>query len=237
MTLTLHYLLKWITARTRIQGRIAGRTLYLDDSGIMDSPMLYLTGEKTTLFTQAEKRTLRRYLVEKGGFIFAQHNHNHGPPSYRGFANSMRAQFREIILSAGGQEIQPIPQNHPIWQQPFPLGGQPRCVSTGAGADHSTVTYPMVAFELDGRLSVVISYNDYDNGWKLPGTRQPGSDPTYIPSALRMGVNFIFYAGTHGKISDYKHYVPQERWRDEDILLPRRIPQSAYTLAPDFEKE
>lgn len=223
----LSYLVKWMTANTRIRGRISGRTLFLDDPGILESPMLYMNGTRAVRFREAEKRNLTRYLVEKGGFIFVDDDHSGGSLSTKAFANSMRAQFREIILKAGGKELYRIPNDHPIWNQPFKLGGQP------AEPNRTGLTWPMTAFELDGRLSVVISYNDYNNGWEAPNA--PVSIK-YVPSVLRMGANFMFYAATHGKISDYKHYVPPDRWREEDILLPTRAPQAATISATPSER-
>ena len=223
----LSYLVRWMSGNTRIRGRIAGRTLYLDVSGILESPMLYLNGTRAVRFRPEAKRNLTRYLVEKGGFIFVDDDHSGGSLATKTFANSMRAQFREIILGAGGRELHSIPKDHPIWNEPFPLGGQP------AEPNRTGLTWPMTALELNGKLSVVISYNDYNNGWEEPGS----ASISYVPSVLRMGANFMFYAATHGKIGDYKHYVPPELSREEDLLPPQRAPQAAGVSATGFERE
>lgn len=222
----LYFLVRWMTQSTHIQGRIAGRTLFLDDPGIHESPMLYMNGTRAVRFRPAEKWNLRRYLVEKGGFIFVDDDMGEGSASIRAFARSLRAQFREIILGAGGRELMKIPNDHPIWNEPFKLGGQPASPNP-----YSRPTLPMTAFELNGRLSVVISYDDYNNGWEAPGRGMGGID--FVPSILRMGANFMFYAGTHGKISDYKHYIPPEKWRNEKTLepVPKRAPQAASISA------
>ncbi|MCH8295621.1 DUF4159 domain-containing protein [Candidatus Poribacteria bacterium] len=223
----LSYLVRWMAANTRLRTRIAGRTLYIDDMGILESPMIYLNGVRPIRLRNNEKLMLKRYLVEKGGFIFVDDDHSSGTRSAKTFANTLRAQFREIIFEAGGTELQRIPKDHPIWNQPFKLGGQP------AEPNRTGVTYPMTAFELDGRLAVVISYNDYNNGWESP-TAPVGIK--YVVPVLRMGANFMFYAATHGKISDYEHYVPPKRWRDEDILLPKQAPQSSRISATGTEE-
>ena len=223
----LPYLMRWMSIHTRIRGRIAGRAPYIDSPEILQSPMLYLNGGFAVRFRPEEKRNLTRYLVEKRGFIFVddeQENVHRGA----NFAKSMRPQFREIILAAGGKELSRIPNDHPIWNQPFPLGGQP----SNPHSEHPTV--PMTAFELDGRLAVVISYHDYNNGWEAPGRGVSGVDA--VPSALRMGVNFLFYAATHGKISDYKHYIPPDSWRATAIPLSRQAPGVATISATGSEK-
>ena len=224
----LYFLVRWMAQSTHIKGRIAGRTLFLDDPGIHESPMLYMNGTRAAHLRPAEKRNLRRYLVEKGGFIFVDDDMGEGSASIRAFARSLRAQFREIILGAGGRELMKIPNDHPIWNEPFKLGGQPASPNP-----YSRPTLPMTAFELNGRLSVVISYDDYNNGWEAPGRGMGGVD--FVPSILRMGANFMFYAGTHGKISDYKHYIPPNKWRNEDALepVPTRAPQAASITAVD----
>lgn len=224
----LYFLVRWMTQSTHIKGRIAGRTLFLDDPGIHESPMLYMNGTKAAHLRPTEKRNLRRYLVEKGGFIFVDDDMGEGSASIRAFARSLRAQFREIILGAGGRELMKIPNDHPIWNEPFKLGGQPASPNP-----YSRPTLPMTAFELNGRLSVVISYDDYNNGWEAPGRGMGGVD--FVPSILRMGANFMFYAGTHGKISDYKHYIPPDKWRNDDALepVPKRAPQAASITAVD----
>ena len=120
----LPYLMRWMYDHTGIKGRIVGRTPYVDDPEILQSPMLYLNGGRAIRFRPEEKRNLTRYLVEKGGFIFVDDEMEDGIPAR--FAHSMRSQFREIILLAGGRELNRIPNDHPIWNQPFPLGGQPQ---------------------------------------------------------------------------------------------------------------
>ena len=186
--------------------------------------MLYMNGTRAVHLRHLEKVNLTRYLVDKGGFIFVDDDRLSGSLATKTFAHTLRAEFREIIRGAGGQELSRIPNEHPIWNQPFNLGGQP-AEPNGTGR-----TWPMTAFELNGRLSVVFSYNDYNNGWEEPGGPRSGSNAA-LPSVLRMGANFLFYAATHGKISDYKHYVPPDRWREEDIPLPKRVPQAAYISA------
>ena len=224
----LPYLMRWMYDHTGIKGRIVGRTPYVDDPEILQSPMLYLNGGRAVRFRPEEKRNLTRYLVQKGGFIFVDDEMENGSPAR--FARSMRSQFREIILWAGGRELHRIPNDHPIWNQPFQLGGQPPNTTPGVGR-----AFPMTAFELDGHLAVVISYNDYNNGWWGAGPG-PGGFEKAIPSALRMGVNFLFYAATHGKISDYKHYIPPDSWRATAIPLSKQAPGTATISATGSEK-
>ena len=223
----LPYLMRWMYAHTGIKGRIAGRAPYIDNPEILQSPMLYLNGENAVRFRPEEKQNLTRHLVEKGGFIFVDDEMESGIPAL--FAHSMRSQFREIIFAAGGRELQRIPNDHPIWNQPFPLGGQPPNPNHKSGR-----AFPMSGFELAGRLAVVISYNDYNNGWEAPGRGLIGIDA--VPSALRMGVNFLFYAATHGKISDYKHYIPPDSWRATTIPLSKQAPGAATISATGSEK-
>ena len=81
----------------------------------------------------------------------------------------------------------------------------------------------MTGYELDGHLSVVISYNDYNNGWEAPGS----ASVSYVPPVLRMGVNFMFYAATHGRISSYEHYIPP---KERIKLFPGKAPQIIKNL-------
>ena len=223
----LPYLMRWMSDHTGIKGRIAGRAPYIDDPEILQSPMLYLNGLHAIRFRPREKQNLTRYLVEKRGFIFVDDERADGTPAH--FAHSIRSQFREIILAAGGRELQRIPNEHPIWNQPFSLGGQPSNPNHRSGR-----TFPMTAFELDERLAVVISYNDYNNGWEEPGKGVNKVDA--VPSVLRMGVNFLFYAATHGKISDYKHYIPPDSWRAVTIPLSKQAPRTATISATGTER-
>ena len=223
----LPYLMRWMYDHTDIKGRIVGKAPYIDDPEILQSPMLYLNGIQAIRFRLEEKQNLTRYLVEKRGFIFVDDEMEDGVPAR--FAHSMRSQFREIILAAGGRELSRIPKDHPIWNQPFRLGGQPPNPNHEAGR-----AFPMTAFELDGHLAVVISYNDYNNGWEAPGKGVNKVDA--VPSVLRLGVNFLFYAATHGKISDYKHYIPPDSWRATTIPLSRQAPGAARISATGSEK-
>ena len=127
----LPYLMRWMYDHTGIKGRIVGRAPYVDDPEILQLPMLYLNGGRAVRFRPEERRNLTRYLVEKRGFIFVDDEMEDGIPAR--FARSMRSQFREIILFAGGRELQRIPNDHPIWNQPFQLGGQPPNTTPGCG--------------------------------------------------------------------------------------------------------
>ena len=219
-----NFLMKWMAEMTQIKGRIVGRTLYLDHPAILQSPLLYLRANNTGKniqpihFTEMEKRNLRRYLVEKDSFIFAQYIHPWGVTRARGAAAPMLATFREIILGAGGRELRPIPNDPPIWNQPFRLGGEPKTMDPQYGDR----PIPMTGFALDGRLSVVMSYN-HGSSERAGGL----TEVDYSPAVLRMCVNFMFYAATHGKISDYKHYVPPSQRREVKVPLPKRAPQAA----------
>ena len=108
----------------------------------------------------------------------------------------------------------------------FILGGQP------AEPNRTGVTWPMTAFELDGRLASPSS----SAITTITTSPQCPVGIKYVVPVLRMGANFMFYAATHGKISDYEHYVPPKRWRDEDILLPKQAPQSSHISATGTEK-
>ena len=109
----LYFLVKWMTENTRIKGRMSGRTLFIDDTGILESPMLYMNGTRPARLRPVERANLTRYLVERGGFIFVDDDRGSGPQSSKMFAHSLRAEFREIILGAGGRELYKIPNDHP----------------------------------------------------------------------------------------------------------------------------
>jgi uncharacterized protein DUF4159 len=181
---SLPNLLKAIRERTALATADRERVVRLDGAELWDVPYLYMTGHGNVRFTDADIRTLRRYL-EQGGFLHADDNY--------GMDESFR---REIARVFPDRPLVEVPLSHPVYHlvYDFPSGipkihehdGLPAqgfgiLVGGGGGAGGGD------------RLTVFYSYqSDLGDGWEDPDVHK--DPPDLREAALRMGVNLFVYA-------------------------------------------
>lgn len=175
---SLPNLLAAIRERTALPVAPRERVVTLDGPDLWETPYLYATGHGNIRFTDAQVRTLRRYL-EGGGFFHADDNY--------GMDESFR---REIARVFPDRPLVEVPLNHPVYQLPYAF---PR----GIPKIHEHDGLPSQAFGIfiGERLAVYYSYQtDLGDGWEDPDVHQ--DPPPVREQALRMGVNLFVYATT-----------------------------------------
>ncbi len=173
---SLPNLLRAIRTGTRLRVAERERVITLEDDELWAVPYLYMTGHGNVRFSDAQRRTLRRYL-EQGGFLHADDNY--------GMDSSFR---REMSLLYPDAPLVEVPLDHPIYQvvYPFPRG-LPKV------HEHDGKPAQGLGLFLDGRLAVFYSYqSDLGDGWEDPEVH--GDPPGVREAALRMGVNLFAYA-------------------------------------------
>ncbi len=145
---------------------------------IFSYPFVHLTGHGNVVFTDAEARNLRRYLIS-GGFLHIDDNY--------GMDKFIRREMKKVFPEL---EMVELPFNHPIYHQKyeFPEGlpkihehdGKP---SQGFGIIH------------EGRLVCFYSYEcDLGNGWEDQSVHNDPDEKRQ--QALKMGANLLTYAFT-----------------------------------------
>lgn len=162
---------------TKIEPKPA--TVELSSSSLFLYPFIHITGHGNIVFTDAEIRNLRNYLLG-GGFLHI--DDNYGLDKY--IRREIKRVFPELDFVEIGKE-------HAIFKAPFAFpAGLPKI--------HEHDNKPPQAFGLfkDGKLICLYTYeSDLGNGWEDPEVH---NDPKEVrEKALRMGANVINYVFTY----------------------------------------
>ena len=240
---------KWLNEKTQIRTdmNVEGGALKLTDTNVMKSPMLIMTGHdpalvakskalkqldtrrKDSQFSQSEAVSLRRYLVEKEGLLIFD------DCGFYAAAQSMTHLFltnmRHIMPE---YSVGRIPNSHEIYHNFYQMGGPPigfdiyqpgRTIARFS--PYSSSSLPSRNF-LEGifigdKLSVLVIRRDYMCA--MEAVSLPSRPTHYSPSVYRFMTNVAIYVLTHGKISDYSGYVPEDK--REQQRIPTYAPQAA----------
>jgi hypothetical protein len=175
-------ILDYITnMRVRMDG---SNILDLDDEGIFENPILYMSEPGYWTTTEAEAKNLRAHLLKGGLIIFDDFE---GPQHWQ----NMVAQMRRALPD---HRFLPIDVTHPIFHSFFDI-------------KHLDVPHPSASvlpgyfamFENNDRAGRMIALanwnNDLGDYWEWSAEGLYGADPTN--DAYRLGVNYIVYALTH----------------------------------------
>lgn len=219
------HLEKWMNARTGIRVNLivhGGKSVYLSwppvedpdedgedappeqiesasesvaPGGLFKQPMLLMSGMREVNLSEAERVNLRKYLIEKGGFLFIDDYSE----DTNAFALSIRSRLR---LAFPEFPIERIPNNHEIYNIFFRVYGPPLgSISWLRRKERDTEAENYLEGIFIGeRLAVVISDRDY---WSALIGRGD-----YSPGVMRFCTNLVVYAVTHGGIADYSRYKP-----------------------------
>lgn len=154
-------------------------TVELSSSSLFLYPFIHITGHGNIVFTEAEIRNLRNYLLG-GGFLHI--DDNYGLDKY--IRREIKRVFPELDFVEIGKE-------HAIFKKPFAFpAGLPKI--------HEHDNKPPQAFGLfkDGKLICLYTYeSDLGNGWE---DSEVHNDPKEVrDKALRMGANIVNYVFTY----------------------------------------
>ena len=143
-------------------------------------PFLVIAGDQDfEPFSEAEAANIRRHL-EAGGFLFAD-------GSGAGFDRAFR---REIAAILPGRPLAAVRRDHVIFKSFYLIDAVPGRVINSADLE---------AIEMDQRLAVVYTQNDFAGAWARDNFGQweydvsPGG-VTQREMTFRMGVNIVAYA-------------------------------------------
>ncbi len=165
--------------RTEIETAEDRVVLKLTDHTLFKYPILYLVGHGNIRLTENEVLTLRQYLTN-GGFLFVNDDY--------GLDKSFR---REISRVFPDQDLQPIPNSHPIYRCFYELPGLPKI--------HEHDSEPAQGFGIfeDGRMVIFYAYSsDIGDGLEDPRVH-PDDTPEVRELASKMAVNIAVYVLTH----------------------------------------
>jgi hypothetical protein len=155
---------------------------------LADHPFVFMHGRNAFQFTDAERSALRTYL-EFGGLIFAD-----SICSSPQFTKSFRREMSQIL----GRDLDPIPKNHPIWNDPSfghhiqQVTLRTRDANVEGGFRSSLRAPELEGVEMNGRLAVIFSPNDLSCA--LENTAFSQCDGYTRGDAIRIGTNVILYS-------------------------------------------
>ncbi|MGE0450992.1 MAG: DUF4159 domain-containing protein [Vicinamibacterales bacterium] len=164
----------------------------LDDPGLFEYPIAYLTEAGWWTLTDSEAQGLRRYLL-KGGFAIVDDFKLPGQFGYGGggwdaFAENMRRVLPGVVFF----DLEP---SHPIFHSFFEI----RSLDSFPQAYNSGPAIFRGAYEDNDprkRLLMIVNYNtDVSQYWEWSGRGLRPFDETN--EAYKLGVNYVIYGLTH----------------------------------------
>ena len=248
---SLNAFTKWLNEKTQIRTdmNVEGGPLKFTDASLHKAPLLFMTGHDPALarskipmacqyggskldnrLSETEAAALRRYLVEKGGLLIFDDCGFHA--AAQSITRLFLANMRYIVPE---YHVGRIPSSHEIYHNFYQVGGPP------IGFDIYHHQGSLSHFAVDGRpshlpsrnflegifigdkLSVLVIRRDYMCA--MEAVSPPSRPVHYSPGVYRFMTNVAIYALTHGKISDYSGYVPENK--REQQRVPTRAPQAA----------
>ncbi len=178
-------LMKYIQTSTTLNVQFKRKTLSLTDASVFEHPVLYITGLRDFIFTDAEIARLRNYLAS-GGVLIAD-----ATAGRKAFDVAFRREIKRVWPEG---ELKMLPMNSPVYQRPFEI----RAVNYTdmVQAAHPKLNAPTLeGIEIQGQLGIIYSPMSIACGWEQLGfAYNRGYSDT---DALRIGVNIFTYALTH----------------------------------------
>ena len=184
---------------THIQTDITAR-LPLSSKELLEIPWVLIPPIQFTL-TEGELENLGRYLVG-GGFLLIDAGVCMGCD-----IDAFMRQMVKEALARVGQEARffRLPNNHPLYHSFFDFDSPPRPIimfnpfgSSGSGSPgegRGNVDY-MVGVEVEGRLAVVLSYQNLLFSWENAGYRNDKQLYGDNSRVLQFGINLVVFALT-----------------------------------------
>ena len=236
---SLNKLTKWLNEKTKIKTdmNVEGGSIKLTDANLLKSPLLFMTGHDPAFtrsrnlmgtqygggkmdsrFTETEAARLRKYLVEKGGFLVFDDCGVNAPAQamVRLFMSQMRYVMPEY-------QVQRIKNSHEIYHNFYGMGGPPVGFDIFWWGTRPPRRNFLEGFSVGEKLSVLVIRRDYMCAMETVSS--PSRAAHYSPGVYRFMTNVVVYALTTGGISDYSRYVPEKAFTENE--LPTRAPQAA----------
>lgn len=241
----LNALTQWLNERTKIRTdmNVEGGAVKLNDANLFKTPLAFMTGHDPSLvrsrklfgwaygtgkmagsLTASEAAGLRRYLVERGGFLVFDDCGVNAPA--QAMVRLFLAQMRYVMPE---YQVERISNNHEIYNNFYRMGGPPIGFDIFWWGTRPPKRNYLEGVSVGNRLAVIVNRRDYMCAMETVSI--PTRSVHYSPGVYRFMTNVVVYALTHGQISDYSDYIPEHRLAEKE--LPTRPPHIADIA--DFE--
>lgn len=179
------------------------------DPAMARSRNLMRGGRPSGSLPKPEREALRKYLVEDGGFIFFD-DCGVSPPSLA-LTRLFLAQLRQVMPE---YSVDRIPNDHEIYSNYYyGMGGPPVGFDIFWWGTHPPRRNFLEGVNIGDHLGVLVCERDYM--CSMETVSLPTRAVPYNPAVYRFCTNVAVYALTHGGISDYSHYVPEDKPTDD----------------------
>ena len=236
---SLNALTKWLNERTKIKTdmNVEGGGLKLTDTNLFKTPLAFLTGHDPSLalsrellgrqygggkrdsrLTETEAAGMRRYLVEKGGFLVFDDCGVNAPA--QAMVRLFLAQMRYVMPE---YHVERISNNHEIYNNFYEMGGPPIGFDVFWWGTRPPKRNYLEGISIGEKLSVIVVRRDYMCAMETISLATRSVH--YSPGVYRFMTNVVVYALTHGGISDYSGYVPESALTEKEV--PTRPPAAA----------
>ena len=236
---SLNALTKWLNERTKIKTdmNVEGGALKLTDANLFKTPFVFMTGHDPSLvrsrnllgrqygggkmdsrLTETEAANMRRYFVEKGGFLVFDDCGVNAPA--QAMIRLFLAQMRYVMPE---YQIERIPNDHEVYDNFYEMGGPPVGFDIFWWGTRPPKRNYLEGISVGEKLSVIVVRRDYMCA--MESVSLPTRSVHYSPGVYRFMTNVVVYALTHGQISDYSGYVPEDTLAKKE--LPTRAPEAA----------
>ena len=235
----LNALTQWLNERTKIKTdmNVEGGAVKLNDANLFKTPLTFMTGHDPALvrsrkmfgwkygtgridgrLSESEAAGLRRYLVERGGFLVFDDCGVNAPAQamVRLFLSQMRYVMPEY-------HVERISNNHEIYNNFYGMGGPPVGYDIFWWGTRPPKRNFLEGISVGEKLAVIVVRRDYMCAMET--VSYPTRSVHYSPGVYRFMTNVVVYALTHGSISDYSGYVPESALTEKE--LPTRPPAAA----------
>ena len=174
----------------------------LESDKILRSPWLYMSGHRNFRFTREQVASLRRYLLA-GGTLWADDSTHEKDVTWD---TAFRREIARVLPPREDHRLRRITQadDHPIFRSCFDLSKGYNGYFPPPG-DKYRQSF-IEGIEIDGRLAVVYTRNDYGDGLEIQPDTFPikaslsGLSPAEMQeSSFMMATNVILYILTAGK--------------------------------------
>ena len=234
---------KWMNERTKIKTdmNVEGGALKFTDANLHKAPMLFMTGHDPALtrsknlmsrqygggkldnrLSESEAAALRRYLVEKGGVLAFDDCGVNAPA--QAMIRLFLAQMRFVMPE---YQVTRIPNDHELYSNFYEMGGPPVGFDLWWWGTHPPKRNYLEGVMVGDHISVLVFRRDYMCA--MESVSLPTRSVHYSPGVYRFMTNVAVYALTHGSISDYSGYVPEDTMAQKK--LPTRAPEAARISA------
>jgi hypothetical protein len=234
----LQALTEWLNTQTKIKTdmNVEGGSVRLTDPKLGKSPLVFFTGHDPAhvrshnlqrgeplknRLSEQEKDGLRKYLLEDGGFIFFDDCGVNAPA--QAFVRLTLAQLKYAMPE---YSVDRIPNDHEVYNNFYDMGGPPVGFDIFWWGTHPPKRNFLEGITVGDHLAVIVCRRDYMCA--AESVSLPTRTVHYSPGVYRFLTNVVVYSLTHGGISDYSAYVPEDR-------ITNRISIDAPTVVPKLE--